>query len=345
MPDMTAVRKISTGPGLKVERVPMPAIGPTEVLLKVKATSICGTDLHIYDGDAWAQSNLKTPVTIGHEFAGEIVEAGRDVKRVKPGDFISVESHIPCGACPQCRRDLMHICDRVKIFGIDRDGSFAEYVSVPEICAWKHGRPMEPELASIMEPLGNAVHVADSAPTAGADLAIFGCGPQGLFAIAAARAAGAKRIFAIELNPLRRELAARMKPDEILADGDPVAALLDRTGGSGVDVVFEMSGAPAAFKAGLRSLRPGGTLIAFGIPSRTIELDLDADIIMKGRRVIGVVGRHMFRTWEKMQAMLDSGKLDPRPVITHRFKLSEIEKGFSTFRSKTEICGKVVLFP
>lgn len=345
MPDMLAVRKTGPGPGMKLERVPVPSIGPTDVLLRVKATSICGTDLHIYDWDPWAQTNLKTPLTVGHEFCGEVVEAGRDVRRLKAGDFVSVESHIPCGQCPQCLRDLMHICDRVKIFGIDRDGSYAEFVSVPEICGWKHGRPMEPELASIMEPLGNAVHVADTAPTKGADLAIFGCGPQGLFAIAVARAEGAKRIFAVEPNPNRRELALRMKPDEILGDGDPVAALKDRTGGSGVDVVFEMSGAPAAFKAGLRCLRPGGTLIAFGIPGRPIEIDLDSDIIMKGRRVIGVVGRHMFRTWEKMQALLDSGRLDPRPVITHRLKLSEVEKGFAAIRSKTEVCGKVVMFP
>lgn len=344
MSDMLAVRKPAAAPGVKLGRVPVPRPGRGEALVRVEATSICGTDLHIYDWDPWAQSVMTPPIVPGHEFAGEVVELGEGVTTLAVGDRISVESHIPCDRCVNCRNDRRHICTNLRIFGIHVDGSFAEFVAVPEVCAWKRSAPLPAEIRSIMEPMGNAVHAVDEAKVEGAAVAVFGCGPAGLFAVAVARAMRAARVVALDINPDRLKLATTMGATETLdarADG-LVDVLREMTGGAGFDAALEMSGAAAAFNGALKALRPGGRLIAFGIPSKDVTFDLANDVIMKQRQVVGIVGRHMWRTWERMQALLDGG-LDPTPVITHRFRLSEFEAAIETIKSG--ISGKVVLTP
>lgn len=344
MSDMLAVYKPAARPGVELRRAPIPRPGRGEVLLRVEATSICGTDLHIYDWDGWAESNMKPPLIPGHEFAGEVVDRGEGVASLAVGDRISVESHIPCDRCVNCRSDKRHICTELRIFGIHLNGSFAEYVAVPEVCAWKRSAGLPAEVRSIMEPMGNAVHAVDEARVAGANVAVFGCGPAGLFAVAVARAMKAARVVALDINPDRLKLAATMGATETLdarTDG-LVDVLREMTGGAGFDATLEMSGAAAAFTGGLRALRPGGRLIAFGLPRKDVTFDLANDVIMKQRSVIGIVGRHMWRTWETMQALLDGG-LDPTPAITHTFRLSEFEAAIETIKSGAG--GKVVLRP
>ena len=290
---------------------------------------------------------ITPPVIPGHEFTGEIVEVGGGVSGLAVGDRVSVESHIPCGRCALCRNNQRHICRELKIFGIDRDGSFAEYVTVPAVCTWSGSKDLPVEWRSIMEPLGNAVHAVDEAGVRGKHIAVFGCGPAGLFAVAVARAMDAARIIGIDINADRLSLAARMGAHETRDGAEPglIDQLLEMTKGTGLDAVLEMSGSPEAFTNALRSLRPGGRLVAFGIPSQPIRIDLAADVIMKQRQVIGVVGRRLFETWERMQDLLDSGRLDPSPIITHTFKLSEFEAAIETIKTKKGLCGKVILKP
>jgi len=344
---MLAVMKGAPAPGAKIAEVEIPSIGPGDVLVKVRATSICGTDLHIYNWDAWAQSVIKTPLVFGHEFHGEVVEVGSDVKALKAGDLVSVESHVPCGRCYQCTHDMMHICDELKIIGVHRAGCFAQYVAVPAICAWKNSPGTPPEVASLMEPMGNSVHVVSEANVAGKTVAVFGCGPAGLFATGVARAKGAAAIHAIDINRNRLELAKAMGADELLngADPDLVSKLTKLSGGYGLDVALEMSGSQKAIVNALRSLKKGGTMVAFGLPSRPGELDLANDVIMTGRRILGIVGRRMFADWVEMQKLLDGGKFDPRPAITHTFKLAEFDRAVATIGQENVKCGKVVLLP
>jgi len=344
---MKAVLKSAPRPGAEIAAVEVPRPGPGEVLLKVLATSVCGTDLHIFDWDEWARFAIRPPLVFGHEFCGEVVEMGEAAEGLKVGDRVAVESHIPCGSCIQCRAGRRHICDRLQIIGIDRQGCFAEYITMPALCAWKIPSTLAPEIGSIMEPMGNAVHAVHAAGVEGRRIAVFGCGPTGLFTVAVARACGAERIAAVDVNPSRAELARSLGADEVLdGSGEGVAERVARAcGEGGADVVFEMSGNPSAIRNGLRAARKGGTFVAFGIASRPVELDLSNEVIMKSRTILGVLGRRMFETWEQMQRLLDSGRLDPRPVITHRFALGDFVKAVETVRNPRERCGKVVLFP
>ncbi len=347
MDTMKALVKTGPAAGLAVRDVPMPPVGPEDVLIKVLASSICGTDLHIYNWDAWSQSQMKPPVVVGHEFTGEIVETGKSVRNLKAGDRVSVESHVPCGRCHQCTHGLQHICDKLQIIGVHRDGSWAQYVSIPALCAWKQTTPLPPEVGTLMEPMGNAVHAVSAAKVKGKSVAVFGCGPVGLFAIAVAKALEASTIYAIDVNPARMELARKMGAHELLngADPDLVATLRKRGGGSGLDVSLEMSGHAGAISNALDSLRKGGTCVAFGLPSRPIQLDWANQVIMNGRTVLGIVGRLMFETWEEMQRLMDSGRLDPRPIVTHQFPMADFEKAFATIQAKDSTAGKVVLRP
>ncbi len=347
MGTMAAVVKKAPAPGAVLERVAIPSCGPEDVLLKVRAASICGTDLHIYAWDGWAQSVIKPPLVFGHEITGEVVEAGGGVESFVKGDAVSVESHVPCGRCYQCAHDMRHICDSLEIVGVHRQGGFAEYVAIPAVCAWKNPRGMPVEVAALLEPMGNGVYAASEAEVQGKTAAVFGCGPTGLFTVAAARAMGAERVFAVDVNPLRRELARAMGADEFVDGAAPgvVETLIEKARGHGLDVTFEMSGAQEAVTNALRSLRKGGTMVAFGLPTRPIEVNLANDVVIRGRRILGIVGRHMFRTWETMQRLLDAGKLDPLPLVTHRYKLAEFEEAFRK-RSSTETpVGKVLMFP
>jgi threonine 3-dehydrogenase len=342
---MRAVVKARPTPGAEMEMVDIPQVGPREVLVRVKATSICGTDLHIYNWDPWARSRIKPPMVIGHEFAGEIVELGDGVATLELGDYVSAETHIVCNICYQCRTGEAHICEDVSIIGVDRPGSFAEYVSIPEENAWLNPPDMPPEVASIQEPFGNAVHTALSTELAGKTVLITGCGPIGLMAIGIAKAAGAAAVYATEVVPYRLELASRIAVDLLLnpSEVDVVGQIMTATSGLGVDVLLEMSGNPSAIHEGFAVLRSGGYAALLGLLPKPMELDLNNEIIFKGATVYGVAGRQIWQTWYQTRALLNSGAVDVGPIITHRLPLEDFEQGLKLM--STGQCGKVVLLP
>lgn len=342
---MRAVIKAEAAPGAEIAMVDIPQVAPGEVLVKVKATSICGTDVHIYAWDPWARRRIKPPMVFGHEFAGEVVEVGKGVTTLEPGDHISAETHIVCGVCYQCRTGQAHICESVSIVGVDRPGSFAEYVIIPEQNAWLNPPDMPPEVASIQEPFGNAVHSALSTDLAGKTVLVTGCGPIGLMAIGIAKAAGASAVYGTEVVPYRLELASRTGADLVLnpKETDVPREIMTATDGSGVDVLLEMSGSPSAMHEGFAVLRRGGYAALLGIPSEPVELDLTNEVIFKGATVYGVSGRQIWRSWYQTKALLSSGAVDVDPIITHRLPLEDFEKGLELM-SRGQ-CGKVVLRP
>jgi len=342
---MKAVVKTTAGPGAELTTVDIPTPGAKDVLVKVKATSICGTDLHIYRWDPWAASRIKPPLIFGHELAGEVVEVGQEVTSIDVGDFVSAETHIVCGVCHQCRSGQRHVCQNVSIIGVDRPGCFAEYVVVPECNVWQNPPEMPPEVASVQEPFGNAVHTALSTELVAKSVLITGCGPIGLMAIAIAKAAGAEQVFATEVVPYRIQLAQAAGADLVLnpKDTNVSAEITARTAGTGVDVLLEMSGNPSAIREGFAVLRYGGYAALLGIPPQPMELDLANTLIFKGATVYGVTGRLIWKTWYQTKALLGSGAVDLQPIITHRFPLEDFEQGMALM--DTGQCGKVVLFP
>ncbi len=339
---MRALVKPAPGPGLEIRTVPVPRPGPGDVLVKVHAGGICGTDLHIEEWDPWAASRLRPPRVIGHEFCGTVVEIGPDVHEVAVGDFIAGESHVSCGHCHLCRQGEAHICEALEIIGVDRDGAFAEYVVLPARNAWTIGPQIPREVAAIMDPLGNAVHTALAADLAGRSALIMGCGPIGLCAILIARRAGATPIVAVDVNPYRLHLARQMGADHVL-DGraeDVPRTVRTLTAGVGADVLLEFSGSPQGLHTGFAALRNGGFAALLGLPHRPVELDLANDVIFKGLRLHGIFGRRLWQTWYQATGLLASG-LDIRPVITHRLPLGRFREAFELMRSGT--CGKVIL--
>jgi len=344
---MLAICKTKPQEGVTIADVDIPKIKKDEVLLKIKATSICGTDVHIYEWDDWAAKTItKLPLIFGHEVAGEVVEVGKDVKNLKVGDFVSAESHITCGKCYYCKNGMRHICEDVKVLGIHRDGTYAEYVSIPAVNAWRQDKSMPPEIASIHEPLGNAVHAVLSVDVKGKNVVIFGCGPIGLWSIGISKALGAKKVIAVDVNKFRLGIAMDMKADVLVnpALGDTLEEIW-KCFKPGADIVFEMSGSPSAYKTGLECLKKGGTFVAFGISHHPIEIDMVNNVVMKEINIKGIFGRVLFKSWEQMRDILSSGKFDPTPVITHRFSLSQFDKAMEAMRSNKIKCGKVVLFP
>lgn len=342
---MLAVVKPEAAPGADVRQMPVPEIGPDDVLVKVKVASVCGTDLHIYDWDQWAQNRIKPPLIPGHEFCGNVVAVGKNVTTVKEGDFVSAEMHVACGKCYQCRTGEAHICQHVKIIGVDANGAFAEYVKIPESNIWKIDPAIPADYASVLDPLGNAVHAVLAGEIAAKTVAVIGCGPIGLFSIAVARACGATAVFALEINDHRRRLAEKMKADFAL---NPVKdkvyeRVMEATDGTGVDVVLEMSGHPDAIRLGFKILRLGGRASLLGIPSRPMELNLSEDIIFKGAQVEGINGRLMYKTWYQMNALLKANKLDLSPVITDRMAMADFSQGME--RLKSGESSKILLYP
>ncbi|HKN35133.1 MAG TPA: L-threonine 3-dehydrogenase [Terriglobales bacterium] len=346
MPDtMLAVVKPQAKPGIEIRDVALPKIGRTDVLVKVKVASICGTDLHIYNWNSWAQGRIHPPLIPGHEFCGEVVAYGAEVTSVKEGDFVSAEMHVACGKCLQCRTGEAHICQFVKIIGVDADGAFAEYVRIPESNIWKLDPAIPPEYASILDPLGNAVHTVLAGEIAAKTVAITGCGPIGLFAIAVARAVGAAQVFAIEVNDHRRGIAKQMKADFVLDPSreDARSIVMERTGGLGVDVVLEMAGHPNAIRTAFDIVRRGGRISLLGLTSKPVSLNFSEDIIFKGLTIQGINGRRMYQTWYQMTALLKSGKLDLHPVITDRMSMTDFSKGME--RLTTGEASKILLYP
>jgi len=341
---MMAVMKKEKVKGAELVTVDIPRPEADEVLVKVKATSICGTDVHIYNWDKWAQSRIKPPMIFGHECAGEVVEVGKLVKGIKVGDYVSAETHIPCGICFQCKTGNQHICQNLKILGLDTNGCFAEYVKFPEICAWKNDKSLPFEIATIMEPFGNATYTVMESQVSAKIIAILGDGPIGAFAVGIAKAVGAGKIFAVGEFPYRVNILKKMGADVTLSirENDIVKEIMDKTNGEGVDVVLEMSGAQKAIDDGLKMLKKGGTFTAFGVPSGRVDIDLANGIVFKGAKIIGINGRMMFTTWYQESNLLNAGLVDVRPVITHKFALKDFEKGFGAVNSPQKEVGKVV---
>ena len=342
---MKALRKMTPARGLQLERVSLPLIGPTDALVRVRAASICGTDLHIYGWDRWSQSRIKPPVTLGHEFCGVVEQVGEEVEGIQPGDFVSAEMHVNCMHCHQCRIGQPHICQNLRIIGIDVDGCFAEFVKIPARNVWKIDHAIPEHYAAIMDPLGNAVHTVLAGEIAGQTVAVTGCGPIGLMAIAVAKACGCSTLFATEVNPHRIAIAKQMGADEVLnpKSGDAVKYVLEATGGTGVDVLLEMSGNPFAIQQGFRMLRTGGRASLLGIPSEPVTLDVVEDIVFKGATVQGIYGRKMFETWVQMTALLKSGRLNLEPLFRERLPIERFEEAFRVLEGGQ--AGKILLYP
>ena len=347
---MKAVRKTKAAPGAELLEIDVPKIRSDEVLVKVRACSICGTDVHIYKWDPWAQGRIgakKLPQTLGHELAGDVVEVGANVKKIKVGDYVSAETHIPCGHCFQCLTGQEHICANLSILGVDCNGSFAEYIAVPELVCWVNDKSIPPEFATIQEPLGNAVYavLGEDYNVSGKSLAVMGAGPVGLFGIAVAKASGAIAVFATDVNEYRLGLAKKLGATQTLnpKKTDVVAEIIKATGGNGVDVAIEMSGNPEALRQAFKATTPGGRVSILGLYNGEVTVDFNNDIVFKALRVHGVTGRIMFSTWYKSAGFLKSGLVDVKTIITHQFPLLEFEKGMRLMVEGN--CGKVVLIP
>ncbi|MBB6732357.1 L-threonine 3-dehydrogenase [Cohnella zeiphila] len=341
---MTALVKDKRAAGATLKNVPIPQCGAREVLVKVKASSICGTDRHIYEWDAWAERTVVTPNVFGHEFAGVVEAVGEQVSSVKPGDLVSGEGHIACGLCKACRTGHAHVCPHTRSFGITAPGCFAEYALLREENVIRNSADLPLEVACLQDPFGNAVQTVLAGDIAGKSVAVIGAGAIGLMAVAAAKACGAGTIIAVDVNDYKLRLAAGMGADHVLNSslaGDAAAdRIRDWTGGEGAEVVLEMSGHPAGIRVGLEAAAQAARVSLLGIPTQPVPIDVARHIIFKGLRIDGITGRRLFGTWYQMKGLLDNGRVDLRPLVTHRFPLDRYEEAFELVRSGA--CGKVV---
>jgi len=338
---MKALVKAKRDIGLELQDVPFPKIGINDCLIRVEKTGICGTDLHIYNWDAWAQKTIPVPMVVGHEFVGEIVEVGSNVTDFFPGEIVSGEGHVVCGRCRNCLAGRRHLCKDTQGVGVNRTGAFAEYIALPMTNVWHHHPEIDRDIASIFDPLGNAVHTALSFDCLGEDILITGAGPIGLMAAAVVRHAGARHVVISDVNPFRLELAKKMGVTlAVDARHQSMAEVQEELGmREGFDVGLEMSGAPSALRTMLANMCHGGKIAMLGIPSEQIAIDWNL-VVFNMLTIRGIYGREMYETWYKMSVLLDSG-LDISPVITHRFHYSEFEKGFEAMQKG--LSGKVIL--
>ena len=336
-----ALVKSRRNQGLWLEDIEVPKIGINDVLIKVLRTGICGTDVHIYKWDAWAQSTIPVPMAIGHEFVGKIVEVGSNVADFFPGDMVSGEGHVVCGRCRNCFAGRRHLCAHSKGVGVDRPGAFAEYIALPMTNLWRHHEGIDLDVAAIFDPFGNAVHTALSFPVLGEDVLITGAGPIGIMAAAVAEHAGARYTVITDLNPYRLDLARKMGVTRAINIREAKLADVQKELGmtEGFDVGLEMSGSPAGFRDMIANMSHGAKIAMLGIPSEEMAIDWRA-VIFHMLTIKGIYGREMYETWYKMSVMLQSG-LDITPVITHRYHYTEFEKGFEAMVSGNS--GKVVL--
>ena len=338
---MHALVKARAATGIDLQDIAKPSPGPNDVLIRVKRAAICGTDMHIYNWDAWAQKTIPVPMAVGHEYCGEVVEIGSEVSGFKPGDRVSGEGHITCGYCRNCRAGRRHLCRNTTGVGVNRPGSFAEYLVIPAFNAFKLPASISDDVASLLDPLGNATHTALSFNLVGEDVLITGAGPIGIMATAIARFVGARHIVVTDVNDFRLALARRMGATRAInVTRESLDVTMKELGmQEGFDVGLEMSGNPAAFRDLLRTMHHGGNVALLGIPPEETAIDWN-QVIFKGLVLKGVYGREMFETWYKMTAMLQSG-LDISPIITHRLPLAEFREGFEIMKSGQS--GKVIL--
>jgi len=338
---MKALVKAQAKRGLWLEDVPEPDVGINDVLIKVRKTGICGTDLHIYTWDEWAQKTIPVPMVVGHEFVGEVMDVGSNVNDFHPGEIVSAEGHVVCGRCRNCLAGRRHLCNDTVGIGVNRPGAFAEYISVPMTNVWHHREGVDEEVASIFDPLGNAVHTALSFELLGEDVLITGAGPIGIMSIPVAKHAGARHVVITDVNEYRLELARKMGATVALnVKTGSIADVQDQLGmKEGFDVGLEMSGNPRAFSDMVDNMCHGGKIAMLGIPSSKIDIDWNK-VIFNMLTIKGIDGREMYETWYQMSVLLESG-MNIKPVITHRLHYTEFEKGFDVMESGN--CGKVVL--
>ncbi|MCE5170885.1 L-threonine 3-dehydrogenase [Paenibacillus profundus] len=341
---MIGLVKEERKPGAVLKEVPVPTCGPHEVLVRVKASSICGTDVHIYKWDDWAARTVVTPNVFGHEFAGVVEAIGDEVTNVKVGDYVSGEGHVVCGVCKACRTGNAHVCRNTKSFGITIPGCFAEYAVVRASNIIQNDPMLPFDIACLQDPLGNAVQAALSGDVVGKSVAVIGVGPIGLMAIAVAKACGSGSVYAVDINPYRLAMAKSMGADVVINSREVqmAQALMEATNGEGVEVVLEMSGHPDAIRDALKAAAMAGRVSLLGIPTQEVPLDLAQDIIFKGLHIEGITGRRMFDTWYQIKGLLGWGRLDLAPLVTHHFTLNQYEEAFELMASGN--CGKIVFW-
>ena len=340
---MKALVKAKPEKGLWLQDIEEPQIGINDCLIRVDRTGICGTDLHIYEWNEWAQKTIPLSMTVGHEFVGEIVEIGSNVADFKPGDIVGAEGHVVCGRCRNCLAGRRHLCSNTRGIGVNRPGAFAEYISVPVTNVWHHKSTIDRDIASIFDPFGNAVHAALTFDVLGEDVLITGAGPIGIMAAAVVRHAGARFVVISDPDPYRRELAKRMGVTAVLNAAKGSIQNIQKELGmkEGFDIGLEMSGNPAAFNEMIANMCHGGKIAMLGLPSDpVIPIDWNT-VIFNMLTIKGIYGREMYETWYKMTVMLESG-LDIKPVITHRLHYTEFEKGFEAMQKRES--GKVILY-
>lgn len=338
---MKTLAKLQPEKGIWMAERPMPEMGHNDLMIKIRKTAICGTDMHIYHWDEWSKKTIPVPMVVGHEYVGEVVDMGQEVRGFKVGDRVSGEGHITCGHCRNCRAGRRHLCRKTIGVGVNRDGAFAEYLVIPAFNAFKIPHNISDELAAIFDPLGNAVHTALSFDLVGEDVLITGAGPIGIMAAAVARHVGARHVVITDVNPYRLELALKMGASRAVnvqhQDLSDVMSELGMT--EGFDIGLEMSGVPSAFRDMLAKMNNGGKIAMLGIPPSDVAIDWN-QVIFKGLTIKGIYGREMFETWYKMASLLQGGlKLDP--IITHQFDVADFQQGFDTMASGQS--GKVIL--
>jgi len=338
---MKALVKSQATQGLWLEDIPEPSIGINDVLIRVRYAGICGTDVHIYQWDDWAQKTVKVPMAIGHEFVGEVVAVGSNVNDFYPSDIVSGEGHVTCGRCRNCMAGRRHLCANTQGVGVNRAGAFAEYISLPMTNIWRHHAGVDQEVAAIFDPFGNAVHTALSFPVLGEDVLITGAGPIGIMAIPVVKHAGARHVVITDMNPYRLDLARKMGATLAVNPAETSLPEVQKQLGmlEGFDVGLEMSGNPIALKDMIANMSHGGKIAILGIPAKEMPMDW-RQVIFNMITIKGIYGREMYDTWYKMSVMIDSG-LDISPVITHRFAFADFQQGFDAMISGQT--GKVVL--
>lgn len=338
---MKTLAKLQPEKGIWMAERPLPEMGHNDLLIKIRKTAICGTDMHIYHWDEWSKKTIPVPMVIGHEYVGEVVDMGQEVRGFKVGDRVSGEGHITCGHCRNCRAGRRHLCRKTIGVGVNRDGAFAEYLVIPAFNAFKIPHNISDELAAIFDPFGNAVHTALSFDLVGEDVLITGAGPIGIMAAAVARHVGARHVVITDVNPFRLELALKMGASRAVnvqqQDLSDVMSELGMT--EGFDIGMEMSGVPSALRDMLAKMNNGGKIAMLGIPPADVAIDWN-QVIFKGLTIKGIYGREMFETWYKMASLLQGG-LNLDPIITHQFDVSDFQKGFETMASGQS--GKVIL--
>ena len=338
---MKSLVKAKAEKGIWLQDTPEPEVGHNDLLIKIRKTAICGTDMHIYNWDEWSQKTIPVPMVVGHEYVGEVVGMGQEVKGFKVGDRVSGEGHITCGHCRNCRAGRVHLCRNTEGVGVNRPGAFAEYLVIPAFNAFKIPDNISDDLASIFDPFGNAVHTALSFDLVGEDVLITGAGPIGIMAAAVAKHVGARHVVVTDINPYRLELAKKMGATRAVdVSKEDLKDVMNELGMTeGFDVGLEMSGVPVAFRDMLNKMNHGGKIAMLGIPPQDVAIDWN-QVIFKGLVIKGIYGREMFETWYKMASLLQSG-LDLSPIITHTFSIDGFQKGFDTMGSGHS--GKVIL--